>query len=121
MLIASLQVLSITETQYRDSSIIIISPDSDNLSVIQAALVGADLRNHNQFAFKPGEVCLQLLGLTVLAAGAAAQPSAACRQGLELHLARLRSFHVKGTMQSRAGVEANAVGSWMSRLYMAKP
>ena len=52
------QVMSITETQYRDSSIIIISPDSDNLSVIQAALIGADLRSHAQFAFRSGEVKL---------------------------------------------------------------
>ena len=50
------QVMSITETQYRGTSVIIISPDSDNLSVIQAALVGADLRSHGQFAFQPGEV-----------------------------------------------------------------
>ena len=51
-----MQVMSITETQYRGTSVIIISPDSDNLSVIQAALVGADLRSHGQFAFRPGEV-----------------------------------------------------------------
>ncbi|KAK9804078.1 hypothetical protein WJX73_003388 [Symbiochloris irregularis] len=57
LLIRVRQVLSITETQYRGTSVIIISPDSDNLSVIQAALVGADLRNHRRlYSFKPGEV-----------------------------------------------------------------
>lgn len=34
----------------------IISPDSYNLSALQAAVVGVDLRQHNTFAFSPGEV-----------------------------------------------------------------
>lgn len=35
--------------------------DSDNLSVLQAAAMGADLRKHRQFAFAPGEArALQL-------------------------------------------------------------
>jgi hypothetical protein len=34
-----LQVLSITETQYRQASIVIISPDSDNLSVLQVTTI----------------------------------------------------------------------------------
>ena len=51
-----LQVMSITETQYSGESVIIISPDSDNLSILQAALLGLDLRQHKEFAFQPGEV-----------------------------------------------------------------
>jgi hypothetical protein len=33
----------------------VVRADSDNLSVLQAAATGADLRNHRQFAFAPGE------------------------------------------------------------------
>ena len=40
----------------RNSEILIVSPDSDNLSILQAAILGIDLRQHGQFAFKPGEV-----------------------------------------------------------------
>lgn len=34
----------------------IISPDSDNLSILQAAVLGVDLRQHVRYAFAPGEV-----------------------------------------------------------------
>ena len=43
-----MQIMSITETQWSGSSVIIISPDSDCLSVLQAAVLGTDLRNHAQ-------------------------------------------------------------------------
>ena len=42
--------------QYNGASVVIISPDSDNLSVLQAALLGLDLRRHSQLAMRPGEV-----------------------------------------------------------------
>ena len=42
--------------QYNGASVVIISPDSDNLSVLQAALLGLDLRRHAQLALRPGEV-----------------------------------------------------------------
>ena len=42
--------------QYNGVSVIIISPDSDNLSVLQAALLGLDLRSHAQLGMRPGEV-----------------------------------------------------------------
>lgn len=38
------QLMSILETQYSEDTIVIVSPDSDNLSVLQAGLVGLDLR-----------------------------------------------------------------------------
>ncbi|KAJ4829076.1 hypothetical protein Tsubulata_030975 [Turnera subulata] len=38
------QLMSILETQYSGETIIIVSPDSDNLTVLQAGLVGLDLR-----------------------------------------------------------------------------
>lgn len=50
------QLMSILETQYFGESIIIVAPDSDNLSVLQAALTGLDLRQHSRLAFAPGEV-----------------------------------------------------------------
>ncbi|KAH7423839.1 hypothetical protein KP509_12G076600 [Ceratopteris richardii] len=50
------QLMSILETQYFAENIIIVSPDSDNLSVLQAALTGLDLRRHSLLAFAPGEV-----------------------------------------------------------------
>lgn len=48
--------MSIAETQWTGANVIIISPDSDNLSVLQAGVLGVDLRRHHDFAFAPGEV-----------------------------------------------------------------
>ncbi|KAI8473170.1 MAG: hypothetical protein J3K34DRAFT_411825 [Monoraphidium minutum] len=50
------QMLSVTETQYSGEDVVIISPDSDNLSILQAAVLGVDLRQHTRYAFRPGEV-----------------------------------------------------------------
>lgn len=50
------QLLSKLETQYFNENIVIISPDSDVLSILQAALLGEDLRQHHKFEFTPGEV-----------------------------------------------------------------
>ncbi|KAG0455420.1 hypothetical protein HPP92_024712 [Vanilla planifolia] len=52
------QLMSILETQYSGQTIIIISPDSDNLSILQAGLTGVDLRRHWNLSFEPGEVRL---------------------------------------------------------------
>ncbi|KAF8059174.1 mx [Scenedesmus sp. PABB004] len=49
------QVMSITETQYSGEDVVFISPDSDTLSVLQAAVVGLDVRRHRELAFRPGE------------------------------------------------------------------
>lgn len=50
------QLLSKLETQYFAEDIIILSPDSDPLSVLQAAMTGHDLRRHHEFEYGPGEV-----------------------------------------------------------------
>lgn len=50
------QLLSITETQYNGEVIVIISPDSYCLSILQAAVKGIDLRRHSLLSFEPGEV-----------------------------------------------------------------
>ncbi|XVE57127.1 hypothetical protein DITRI_Ditri04bG0066600 [Diplodiscus trichospermus] len=50
------QLMSILETQYSEDTIIIVSPDSDNLTILQAGLVGLDLRRHRDLSFAPGEV-----------------------------------------------------------------
>ncbi|XP_076898111.1 uncharacterized protein LOC143551597 [Bidens hawaiensis] len=50
------QLMSILETQYSEDTVIIVSPDSDNLTILQAGLVGLDLRRHSELAFEPGEV-----------------------------------------------------------------
>ncbi|KAG8378927.1 hypothetical protein BUALT_Bualt07G0035500 [Buddleja alternifolia] len=50
------QLMSILETQYSEDTVIIVSPDSDNLTVLQAGLVGLELRRHRVLAFEPGEV-----------------------------------------------------------------
>ena len=42
--------------QYSMASVIFISPDSDNLSILQAALLGMDLRRHAELGLRPGEV-----------------------------------------------------------------
>lgn len=38
------QLMSILETQYSDDTVIVVSPDSDNLTILQAGLIGLDLR-----------------------------------------------------------------------------
>ncbi|CAH1428448.1 unnamed protein product [Lactuca virosa] len=50
------QLMSILETQYSEDTVIIVSPDSDNLTILQAGLVGLDLRRHSELSFEPGEV-----------------------------------------------------------------
>lgn len=41
------QLMSILETQYFGDTIVIVSPDSDNLSVLEAGLTGLDLRRYS--------------------------------------------------------------------------
>eukprot|EP00887_Chlorella_sp_A99_P000444 scaffold17.g444.t1 len=55
VLVRGRQLLSLLETQYSGQQVVIVSPDSDNLSILQAAVAGADLRDHRAFAFAPGE------------------------------------------------------------------
>lgn len=50
------QLLSKLETQYFGEDIVILSPDSDPISVLQTVLMGRDLREHHKFEFQPGEV-----------------------------------------------------------------
>lgn len=50
------QLLSKLETQYEGESIVILAPDSDPLSILQAAMTGVDLRSHHQCEFMPGEI-----------------------------------------------------------------
>ncbi|KAK4264326.1 hypothetical protein QN277_025523 [Acacia crassicarpa] len=50
------QLMSILETQYSGDTVVIVSPDSDNLTVLQAGLTGLDLRRHRDLSFAPGEV-----------------------------------------------------------------
>ncbi|KAJ0049178.1 hypothetical protein Pint_15423 [Pistacia integerrima] len=50
------QLMSILETQYSEDTVIIVSPDSDNLTILQAGLTGLDLRRHRELSFAPGEV-----------------------------------------------------------------
>lgn len=38
------QLMSILETQYSGETVVIVSPDSDNLSILQAGLIGLDLQ-----------------------------------------------------------------------------
>jgi len=40
------------ETQYDEEVVVIVAPDSTVLSVLQAALLGIDLRDHWQLAFR---------------------------------------------------------------------
>ncbi|BBN15591.1 hypothetical protein MPTK1_6g20840 [Marchantia polymorpha subsp. ruderalis] len=56
VLVRLTQLMSILETQYYGDAVVIVSPDSDNLSILQAALTGQDLRRHSSLAFAPGEV-----------------------------------------------------------------
>lgn len=50
------QLLCKLETQYFGETIIVVSPDSDPLSILQATLMDEDLRSHHKFDYTPGEV-----------------------------------------------------------------
>lgn len=50
------QLLAKLETQYYAEDVIILAPDSDPLSILQAAITGKDLKDHHQFEYQPGEV-----------------------------------------------------------------
>lgn len=58
MFVRVTQLMSILETQYSGNTVVIVSPDSDNLSVLQAGMVGLKLTRHMDLAFGPGEVRL---------------------------------------------------------------
>jgi len=55
-------MMSVIETQYSNEDVIIVAPDSYNLSILQAAVKGSDLRNHMAYAFQPGEARFLELG-----------------------------------------------------------
>ncbi|KAF6257018.1 hypothetical protein COO60DRAFT_1461380 [Scenedesmus sp. NREL 46B-D3] len=55
------QLLSICETQYTGEDVVVVAPDSDTLSILQAAVLGVDLRRHRELKFRPGEVRVLLL------------------------------------------------------------
>lgn len=50
------QLISKLETQYFGEDILVISPDSDTLSVWQATVMGRMLSDHPGLAFRPGEI-----------------------------------------------------------------
>lgn len=59
------QTLSVMETQYSEELVVIIAPDSTVLSVLQAALLGIDLRNHWQLSFRYGSLASSSMYLHV--------------------------------------------------------
>lgn len=52
------QAISVTEQQYTGQDVLLIAPDSDVLSVLQAAVLGTDLRQHARYSFRPGQARL---------------------------------------------------------------
>jgi broad specificity phosphatase PhoE len=56
VLVRGRELLSLLETQFFGETVLIISPDSDNLSILQAGVLGIDLRGHRKFAVLPGHV-----------------------------------------------------------------
>ena len=53
--VRGVQLISKLEAQYYGVTVILVAPDSDNLSILQAGLTGVDLRQHYQLAYAPGE------------------------------------------------------------------
>lgn len=56
VLVRGRELLSLLETQFFGETVLIISPDSDNLSILQAGVLGIDLRGHKNFELLPGRV-----------------------------------------------------------------
>ncbi len=48
VLVRVTQLMSILETQYFNETIVIVAPDSDNLSILEAGLTGLDLRRYGR-------------------------------------------------------------------------
>ena len=71
------QLMSILETQYSGETVVIVSPDSDNLSILQAGLIGLDLRRlqlvnfllYSEFIFTLQELSLVIGKYSVLLCG----------------------------------------------------
>jgi broad specificity phosphatase PhoE len=58
VLVRARQAMSVMETQYDEETVVIVAPDSTVLSVLQAALLGVDLRSHWSLYFRCGPVAL---------------------------------------------------------------
>ena len=56
VLVRGRELLSLLETQFFGENVLIISPDADNLSILQAGVLGVDLRGHGNYRVQPGEV-----------------------------------------------------------------
>jgi broad specificity phosphatase PhoE len=56
VLVRGRELLSLLETQFFGETVLIISPDSDNLSILQAGVLGVDLRGHRKYEVLPGKV-----------------------------------------------------------------
>ncbi|CAI7875104.1 unnamed protein product, partial [Closterium sp. NIES-54] len=61
VLVRVTQLMSILETQYSREAVVIVSPDSDCLSVLQSALIGKDLRREAVVIVSPDSDCLSVL------------------------------------------------------------
>lgn len=53
------QLMSILETQYAGNTVVIVSPDSDNLSVLQAGMVGLELKRLVLFDITYVYMCME--------------------------------------------------------------
>lgn len=56
VMIRGRELLSLLETQFTGETVVLVSPDADNLAILQAAVAGVDLRSHHQFHLAPGDV-----------------------------------------------------------------
>ena len=52
MLVRARQAMSVMETQYDEELVVIVAPDSTVLSVLQAAIMGVDLRDHWSLSYR---------------------------------------------------------------------
>mmetsp|Transcript_33661 Transcript_33661/g.132582 ORF Transcript_33661/g.132582 Transcript_33661/m.132582 type:complete len:89 (+) Transcript_33661:860-1126(+) len=50
------QLISKTETMYQACDIVLVSPDSYTLSVLECALRNEELRHYGHYSYEPGEL-----------------------------------------------------------------
>lgn len=55
LLVRTRNIVSIIETSYTGADVVLVSPSSDVLSVLRAAALGEDLREHTRFSLGQGE------------------------------------------------------------------
>lgn len=112
VLVRSNQLVSTIESMYSGENVIIVSPDSDNLSVLQAALIDENpdtsLPFHARFTFNNGQV--RKLDYVVKESGL--RPTGQTQEEADSTVRKMRAMRVAGTSRAVKSGEATWLDLW---------